>query len=301
MITRRRFAVSAGLAAAAAVSAPAVLRAAPPAAETLASETLAAALARIERESGGRLGVAVRDTGAGLRAGHREDERFPLCSTFKLVAAAAVLARVDAGRERLDRRVAIPPRDGLVTYSPVTERHAGEEMTLEALCEAAMMLSDNTAGNLLLEAIGGPAGLTDFARSLGDPVTRLDRIEPFLNESAPGDPRDTTTPAAMLETVRRLALGDALAAGSREKLVVWMVGNRTGDARLRAGVPAGWRVGDKTGTGDRGTANDVGVIWPPGRPPVVVAVYLTETEAAPAVRNVAHAAVARAVVAAIGA
>lgn len=295
MITRRRFAVSAGLAAAAAVSAPAVLRAAPPAAETLA-----AAFARIERESGGRLGVAVRDTGAGLRAGHREDERFPLCSTFKLVAAAAVLARVDAGRERLDRRVAIPPRDGLVTYSPVTERHAGEEMTLEALCEAAMVLSDNTAGNLLLEAIGGPAGLTDFARSLGDPVTRLDRIEPFLNESAPGDPRDTTSPAAMLETVRRLALGDALAAGSREKLVAWMVGNRTGDARLRAGVPAGWRVGDKTGTGDRGTANDVGVIWPPGRPPVVVAVYLTETEAAPAVRNGAHAAVARAVVAALG-
>jgi beta-lactamase class A len=263
------------------------------------SEKLAGDLARIEAESGGRLGVAVRDTLTGARAAHRADERFPLCSTFKLLAAGAVLARVDAGRERLDRRIRFEPRD-VVVYSPVTkDRAGGDGMPLEDICAAAITMSDNTAGNLLLAALGGPVGLTAFARALGDEVTRLDRIEPELNEGMPGDPRDTTSPAAMLANLDALVLGNALLAPSQELLTRWLVANRTGDSRLRAGLPGGWRVGDKTGSGERGTANDVGIVWPPGRAPILVAVYLTGTTATADQRNAIHAAVGRAVAAAV--
>ncbi|MEN0076024.1 MAG: class A beta-lactamase [Paracraurococcus sp.] len=273
------------------------LAAGQPVAGARGAGTLSAALARIEAESGGRLGVAILDSATGHGAGHREAERFPLCSTFKLLAAGAVLARVDAGQERLDRRVRYE-RGALVTYSPVTERHAGGEgMTLGAICDAAIAYSDNTAGNLLLEAIGGPAGLTGFARGLGDPVTRLDRIETALNEALPGDPRDTTSPAAMLGDLRALLLGDALSPAGREQLTGWLLGSRTGDSRIRAGLPAGWRFGDKTGSGERGTANDVGIVWPPGRPPVLFAAYLTGTEAPAEQRNASLAAVGRALAA----
>jgi len=250
--------------------------------------------ARIEAESGGRLGVAVLDTRDGRRAGHRADERFALCSTFKLLAGAAVLARHDAGKEQLDRRVRYDAKD-LVTHSPVTEKHVASGMTLAELCDAAITLSDNTAGNLLFAALGGPQGLTAFTRTLGDSVTRLDRIEPELNEAVPGDPRDTTTPTAMSANIRALVLGDALSAQSREQLKRWLVGNRTGDTALRAGVPADWTVGDRTGSGERGTRNDVGVIWPPEREPVIVSVYLTETRVPTEQRNAAIAAVAKAV------
>ena len=257
---------------------------------------LAERLAAIETDIGGRLGVAVLDTAAGTTAGHRLGERFALCSTFKALAAAAVLARVDAGRDSIDRRVHYTPAE-LVTYSPVTKDHVGESgMALADLCEAAVTLSDNTAGNLLLGAIGGPAGLTAFVRGLGDKVTRLDRIEPFLNEAVPGDPRGATSSAPMVATMRRLVLGDALSAASRARLTDWLVGCKTGDARLRAGLPSGWRVGDEAGGGGRGATNDVAVLWPPGRPPLVVAAYLAETSASPERRNAALAAVGRAVV-----
>jgi beta-lactamase class A len=259
------------------------------------AETLSSELARLERESGGRLGVAVLDTLTGAQAGHRADERFPMCSTFKLLAAAAVLARVDAGQERLDRLVKFDVSDAVVN-SPATKDRAGSAgMSLEELCEAAVTLSDNTAGNLLLAALGGPAGLTAYARSLGDTVTRLDRIEPELNEAMPGDPRDTTSPAAMLSNVRTLVLGNALSAQSRDRLTGWLVGNKTGDARLRAGLPNTWRVGDKTGSGERGTTNDVSIVWPPGRAPIVVSAYLTGTSAPAAQRNATLAGVGRAV------
>jgi beta-lactamase class A len=250
----------------------------------------------IEAASGGRLGVALIDTGNGARAGHRADERFPITSTFKLLAAAAVLARVDAGQESLERRVHFSAAD-VVVASPATKERAGSEqgMSLDELCAAAITLSDNTAGNLLLAAIGGPEALTAHARTLGDNVTRLDRIEPELNEARPGDPRDTTTPAAMAANLRALVLGNALAAPSRERLIAWLVGNKTGDARLRAGLPADWRVGDKTGSGERGTTNDVAVVWPPGRAPVIVSVYLTDTTQAADRRNATLAAVGRAV------
>lgn len=166
----------------------------------------AAPFAGLERRSGGRLGIAVLDTATGGRLGHRHDERFPLTSTFKLLAAAAVLAKVDRGEERIDRRITYARTD-LVTYSPVTEKHLEGGMTLSEICDAAVTLSDNTAGNLLLSAIGGPEGLTAYARSLGDEMTRLDRMETALNEAVPGDPRDTTTPSAMVGTLYRLLVG----------------------------------------------------------------------------------------------
>jgi beta-lactamase class A len=296
MLTRRRFARGAGAALIGCGFAgpPSVARAA----DGL-SQKLAADLAGIEKESGGRLGVAVLDTRSQASAAHRAEERFPMCSTFKLLAAAGVLARVDAGKERLDRRIRFESRD-VVVNSPLTkDRVGGEGMSLAELCEAAMIVSDNTAGNLLLAGLGGPAGLTAYARSLGDMVTRLDRIEPELNEAVPGDPRDTTSPAAMLSDLRALVLGSALSASSRDRLTGWLIGNKTGDTRLRAGLPSGWRVGDKTGAGERGTTNDVGVIWPPGRPPILVSVYLTETPLAGEQRNATLAAVGRAVASAL--
>lgn len=257
----------------------------------------AAALRELERRSGGRLGVAVIDTRSSRQSGWRVDERFPMCSTFKLVAAAAVLRRVDRGTERLDRRMVVRHHD-IITYSPVTKERIGRAgISIAELCEAAVTLSDNTAANLILKSLGGPRAITAFARSLGDDATRLDRIEPDLNSAIPGDRRDTTTPAAMARTVRALALGDALSATSRAQLVAWMRGCKTGDTRLRAGLPEGWICGDKTGTGVRGTSNDIGVLWPPEqRAPLVVTAYLTGSTGDAKKRDAILADVARAVV-----
>ncbi|MCJ0762438.1 class A beta-lactamase [Variovorax terrae] len=246
----------------------------------------------IEAGAAGRLGVAVLDTASGRLEGHRLDERFPMCSTFKWLAAACVLQRVDAGQERLDRRIRYG-REVLLSHSPVTAQHTGQGMTLGELCEAAVTVSDNAAANLLLASFGGPAALTRYARTLGDPMTRLDRREPALNEARPGDPRDTTTPRAMATALRAAVLGEALSPASRAQLVRWLEATSTNGQRLRADLPAGWRMGSKTGSGARGTTNDVGVFWPPGgRAPLVVAVYLTESAAAESVRNAAVAQVA---------
>lgn len=247
----------------------------------------------LERRHGGRLGVAVLDTAGTMGIAHRGDERFPLCSTFKALAAGFVLAQLDAGRGSLSDRV-VYGREDLVTYSPVTERHVGEAgLTMGELCEAAVTLSDNTAANLILDRVGGPDGLTAYLRSIGDDITRLDRRETALNEATPGDPRDTTTPSAMLGTLRRLVLGDALSASSRGQLSAWLVANRTGDRRLRAGAPGGWRIGDKTGSGAYATTNDVAVLWPPGRAPIVVTAYYTGAEASSDDRDAVLAEVGR--------
>lgn len=252
------------------------------------------AIAEIEARVGARLGVAMRDTASGAELRYRADERFPITSTFKLLASAALLARVDAGRDSLDRRVRFTKSD-IVAYSPATERHAdGEGMTLAEICDAAITLSDNTAGNLLLAAIGGPDGLTQYARALGDMVTRLDRIETDLNEARPGDVRDTTSPAAMLGNLEKLLVGEALSSASRQRLTNWMIANKTGDTRLRAGVPDGWRVGDKTGAGGNGSNNDIAIVWPPGGKPILIAAYLTECARSVDERNAALADVARA-------
>lgn len=256
-------------------------------------EALRRAAADLERRHGGRLGVAVLDTATAHLAVHRGDERFAMASTFKFVAAAFVLARVDRGEESLDRRI-VYGRDQLVTYSPATEKHAGGDgMTVGEICDAAVTLSDNTAGNLLLDGFGGPAALTAFMRSLGDSASRLDRRETELNEATPGDPRDTTTPAAMLGILRATVLGTALSPPSRERLAAWLIANKTGDKRLRAGVPPGWRVGDKTGTGEHNATNDIGVIWPPGRAPILVAAYYAEARASAGERNAVLAEVGR--------
>jgi beta-lactamase class A len=247
-------------------------------------------LAQIEARAGGRLGVAILDTAGGRQHGWRMNERFPMCSTFKVLLASAVLTRKDQGKEALGRKV-VYAKDLVVANSPVSgPRAGGDGMTVSELCEAAITRSDNTAANLLLESIGGPAALTAFVRGIGDTVTRLDRNEPTLNEALDSDPRDTTTPAAMLADLRALLLGQHLSAASRGQLTAWLVANKTGDARLRAGLPKDWRVGDKTGTGERGTSNDIAIVWPEGRAPLLVAVYLTgATQASAAQRDAAIA------------
>ncbi|WP_236024983.1 class A beta-lactamase [Arenibaculum pallidiluteum] len=274
---------------------------APPRLALAGGDILAGTLADVESRLGAKLGAAILDTGSGRSWSHRSGERFPMCSTFKAMAAGAVLARVDAGQEALGRKIRFTAAD-LVSHSPATKARAGGDgMTLAELCEAAITQSDNTAANLILRRIGGPPGLTEFARSLGDVKTRLDRWETDLNEALPGDARDTTTPGAMAASLRALVLGDRLSATSREQLAAWLVANRTGDDRLRAGLPKGWRIGDKTGTGDHGTTNDIAVIWPPGRGPVVAAVYITGTRAPLAERNAGMAEIGRAIAAALGA
>jgi beta-lactamase class A len=248
---------------------------------------------RLERESGGRLGVALLDTGTGTRFHHRGDERFPMCSTFKLLLVAAVLGRADRGEESLARRLSVRKQD-LVPWAPFAESRVGKDASVEELCAAAMTQSDNVAANLLLASIGGPSGIGAFARTLGDSHTRLDRTETALNSAIPGDPRDTTTPLAMLADLQALLLGDALAPASRGRLEGWLRGNTTGDARLRAGFPKAWRVGDKTGSGANGTTNDLAIVWPPGRAPLLVAAYLTGSKLDGDGRDAIHAALARA-------
>ena len=177
-------------------------------------------------------------------------------------------------------------KEDVVGFSPATRaRPGGDGMTVLRLCEAAVTLGDNTAGNLLLASFGGPAALTAYARSLGDTTTRLDRTEPELGEATPGDPRDTTTPAAMLEDLRKIVLGNALSEPSREQLTAWLVGNRTGDNRLRAGLPETWLVADRTGTGQNGATNDVAVVWPSNRGPIVICSFFAESSASLEDRN----------------
>jgi beta-lactamase class A len=236
---------------------------------------LPAAFAQLEEINGGRLGVAVLDTATGERSGYRDDERFPLCSTFKFLLASAVLKRVDGHQETLDRAIAISPKP-LLANSPLTEAHAGGTMTVADLCQAVLTRSDNTAANLLLETIGGPSGITRFSRLLGDTVTRLDRTETSLNEALAGDSRDTTSPAAMAGDLKTVLLGDVLSRRSREKLVLWMEASLTGLDRLRAKLPASWQVADKTGANGEHTSNDIAVIWPVGKAPIVVAAYITQ-------------------------
>jgi beta-lactamase class A len=254
----------------AALALPGFLRAAP---EPL--EKLPAACAQLEKTSGGRLGVAVLDTASGAGTGYRADERFPMCSTFKFLLAAAVLQRVDGHREMLEHTIAIP-RQPLLAHSPLTEPHAGGTMTVADLCQAILTQSDNTAANLLLGTIGGPAGITSFSRSIGDQVTRLDRMEPALNEARDGDPRDTTSPAAMAGDLEAVLLGKVLAPASRNQLTQWMEACVTGLDRLRARLPAAWRALDKTGSNGEHTSNDIAVFWPPGRAPLIVTAYVTE-------------------------
>jgi beta-lactamase class A len=226
----------------------------------------------IEERAGARIGVAALDTGRGKRLDYRSEERFPMCSTFKFLAAAAVLRRVDEKQDQLEF-IRYDAKD-ILEYAPVTKAHLKDGgMTLGALCAAAIEQSDNTAGNLLLDAIGGPVGVTNFARTVGDEMTRLDRKEPELNSAIPGDERDTTAPAAMCADMQRLVLGSVLSESSRHQLEDWLQHNETGALMIRAGVPKTWTVGDKTGRCGNGATNDVAIIRPSGRAPILVAIY----------------------------
>ncbi|MEP7456832.1 class A beta-lactamase [Phyllobacterium sp. SB3] len=256
---------------------------------------ITAAFKAMEEKTGARLGVSALDTGSGKRIGYRDNERFAMCSTFKFLASAAILARVDSGQEQLDRKILVKKKD-ILPHSPVTGKHVGATMTIAQLCEATVTISDNAAGNLVLEALGGPKGLTKYARSLGDGTFRLDRWETELNEAKPGDPRDTITPAGMLADMQKTVLGDALSVSSREQLKQWLVANQTGDKRIRAGVPKNWTVGDKTGTGETGMANDIAVLWPSDRHPILLAIYLYDPKGTPAGRDATHEQVASLVV-----
>ncbi len=258
---------------------------------SLAASELHERFAAVEKAAKGRLGVAVLDTGTGRRLAYRGAERFPLLSTWKVMAAALILARVDQGTDSLDRRVTYS-QSRVLAYAPVTRLHVAAGMTVGELCAAALELSDNTAANLLLESCGGPKGLTAWLRSIGDGVTRLDRTEPMLNEARRGDPRDTTTPRAVADTLDKLLIGNTLSAASRRQLAAWMIACKTGAGRLRAGLPSGWRVGDKTGTNNTG-ANDIAIAWPPIRPPLIIASYLADTGVPPRQRDAALADVAK--------
>jgi len=249
-----------------------------------------------ERRGRGRLGVCAIDLGSGRRLAQRGAERFPLASTFKLPLAMAVLARVDRGHESLQRKIRFGKSDVLRVYSPVVAQQPnGGSLSVAALCAAAIENSDNSAANLLLRTAGGPAGVTAYMRGLGDGVTRLDRNEPALNESIPGDPRDTTSPDAMANMLARLVREPLLTPSSKAQLFAWLRSSKTGAARIRAGVPAGWTVGDKTGTTNTG-GNDVAILWPHSGAPIVLAVYSAEVKAPDAERDAAIADVARAVV-----
>ena len=230
---------------------------------------------RLERDFDARLGVYAVDTATGREVAYRADERFAHASTFKALAAGELLRRNSL--EELDRTITYS-RDDLVTYSPITEKHVDSGMPLREVIAAALRHSDNTAGNLLLRELGGPAGFTAALRRIGDTTTRADRFETELNETAPGDPRDTSTPRALATSLRAYAVDDVLPADKRAVLNEMLRTNTTGDALIRASAPAGWQVGDKTGAASHGTRNDIAVVWPPERAPIVLAV-LSDREA----------------------
>ena len=283
MLARRQFLQMTGAAAASALAAT-VLAKTPPTA-LVGGKPQAADFAALEKASGGRLGVTLLDTASGRRIGHRQDERFPMCSTFKFALSAAVLHLADQGTLSLDRRLPVRQQD-MLSHAPVTKRHVGKDLTVRDLCRATMVTSDNPAANLLLGVVGGPAGVTAFLRANGDAVTRNDRLEPDMNRFAPDDPRDTTSPAAMAASLQRFVLGEVLTPASRLQLADWLIDNETGDSRLRAGLSPAWRVGDKTGSNGEDTTNDIAILWPlAGGAPWVLTSYLQGATVDDAGRN----------------
>lgn len=234
-------------------------------------------LAELENASGGRIGISAIDTNNNVQIQYRAEKRFPLCSTFKIMLVSAILKQSMTNSHFLQQKIFYTRKDILAAgYAPITEKHIAGGMSIAELCAAAIDYSDNAAANFLMKKLGGPNAVTAFARSIGDTTFRLDRWEPALNTAIPGDLRDTSTPLAMQHSLQQLALGKALAKPQREQLLAWLKGNTTGNLRIRAGVPKGWVVADKTGSGDYGTTNDIGIIWPPKCHPIVLAIYFTQ-------------------------
>ncbi|MFE2430371.1 class A beta-lactamase [Streptomyces sp. NPDC059373] len=244
-------------------------------------DEIARRLSELEQQHSARLGVFAHNTATGRTVAYRADERFPMCSVFKALAAAAVLRDLDHGGRFLAKRIRYTAKDVTDSgLSPITERpeNLANGMTVAELCDAAICYSDNTAGNLLLRELGGPTAITRFCRTLGDRTTRLDRWEPELNSAEPWRVTDTTSPRAIGRTYARLTLGHALTPADRKRLTGWLLANTTSGERFRAGLPAGWTVADKTGGGSYGSNNDVGIAWPPDSPPIVLAVLTTKHE-----------------------
>jgi len=282
-----RFACSGVLAAALALAPGLPAKAAPQA------TPLYQAVNQIQHQLGGRVGILVRDTGTGQSWSVNADERYPMASTFKALACGALLARLDNAPAMASAKARIEASD-LVPYSPVMEKRVGEHVALPDLCAATMTTSDNTAANKVLQALGGPPAVNRFVRSLGDTVTRLDRWEPELNEGTPGDPRDTTSPAAIASVLEKMVLGNALSEQSRQQLTQWMLDNEIAGPLLRSGIPADWRIADRTGSGGHGTRAIIAVMWPPQRAPIVAAIFITATNASVGQRNQAIADLGRA-------
>lgn len=262
-----------------------------------AQDTAAVATA-LEGKHDARIGFVLRDMTSDWQISQRGDERFPMSSTFKPLLCAAVLARSDSGDEDMERHLTYQTSD-LVSYSPVTELYVDTGMTLNALCEATITISDNTAANLLLETIDGPAGLTRFLRGIGDPVTRLDRWETTLNSAEPGNVQDTTTPTAILDTVETLLWGDVLSPTSVAQLRQWMIDDQVADALIRSHLPAGWRIGDKTGGGAHGTRGIIAFIEPDNGGRYLAAIYVTENDTDFPTRNAIIADIGAAMIAEI--
>lgn len=256
-------------------------------------DRLAATIERIERDLDARVGVVIRDSGSAWSLSHRADERFLMNSTFKTMLCGAVLRLVDDGALSLDEDIAIRDSD-LLDYAPVTETMVGKSMSIGELCFAALDMSDNTATNLLIDRIGGPQSVTAFLRDIGDPVSRLDRREPEVNDFAPGDPRDTTTPDAMALTMDALLNKDALTAESRARLVDWMSAGGVTGALIRASTPEGWQVADRSGSGDF-NRNIAAMVTPPGKAPYFISIFLSDADADFATRNAAVIALSEAV------
>jgi beta-lactamase class A len=273
----------------------------PAVAQTKLGSTLSTEVAAIEKRTGGRLGVSVTDVHSGANWSYRGKERFPLASTFKAFSCAHLLSLADKGSVDLGKRIQIQPNE-LETYSPVTRFNTGGKgMSLFELCDATTSMSDNTAANIILRNTGGPEALTRFIRSIGDEATRFDRFEPQLNDVGPGEVRDTTTPEAAAASLRKLVLGDVLSQPSRRQIENWLVANKVGGPLLRASVPDGWKVADRTGSGEYGSRGVIAVFWPKKgeastNGPVVAAIYLTGTKLTLEERNTALAEVGAALV-----
>lgn len=251
-------------------------------------------LEQIEISSNTRIGVSAINTANDMRIQYRANERFPFCSTFKLIGVAAILNRSTSDHPLLQQKINFTKTEvDLAGYAPITKNHIIDGMTISDLCAAAIEYSDNLAINLLIKKLGGLSAVTNFARSIDDNIFRLDRWEPELNSGVPGDKHDTTTPAAMRTSIQKLVLGNALASPQREQLQIWLTNNTTGNARIRAGLPKNWIVGDKTGTGDYGTTNDIAIIWPPHCKPIVMAIYVTQNKKSAPARDDVIASIAR--------
>lgn len=231
---------------------------------------------QLEEEYDARLGVYAMNTGDGTTVSYNENDRFAYASTHKALSVGVLLQQLSI--EELDKQIVYSEED-LVTYSPITEQHVETGMSLREISDASIRYSDNTAANFIFNEIGGPKGFKEALRQIGDEVTEPERIETELNNVEPGETRDTSTAKALVESLYAFSLGDVLEEENRQLLNDWLINNTTGDALIRAGVPDGWQVGDKTGSASHGTRNDIGIIWPPNEEPIVIAVLSSKDEA----------------------